>query len=158
MDYFEIAFALRQARKKAGLSQEDLAKKTGFSQVHISEYESGRANVTVKTLERLAEAMDKKIRICFVDPDTPIDLDAYELLKGYDLLQVFEPDPPLVCKRMKAPPSFDECFEADGDTVRMVCRPEKALEYEDVISLRFKRNRASQTKRRFRRGSEAAEI
>ena len=133
MDYFEIAFSLRSAREKSGFTQEELAEKSGFSQVHISRFESGQSNMTVRSLERMAEAMGKKLRICFVDPDTPINFDAYEVLNGYKRLELYEPAPkPGKPKRPVL--TFDECFVEEGGTVRMVRQPSKAYALDYVRS------------------------
>jgi len=44
-------------RKAAGLTQEQLAERSGFSQQYISRLEQGRRNPTVVTLYELAEAL-----------------------------------------------------------------------------------------------------
>lgn len=44
-------------RKAAGLTQEQLAERSGFSQQYISDLERGRCNPTVVTLYELAEAL-----------------------------------------------------------------------------------------------------
>ena len=46
--------AIRQAR---GMTQEQLAEKSGFSQQYISDLERGRRNPTVVTLHDLAQAL-----------------------------------------------------------------------------------------------------
>ena len=134
MDYFEIAFALRRAREKSGLTQAELERKSGISQVDISRFESGHSNMTIRSLERMAGAMGKKLKICFVDPDTPLDFDAYEVLKGYNRLELFEPAPkPKKPKRSVL--TFDECFVEEGGTVRMVRQPSRAYDLDYVRSL-----------------------
>jgi transcriptional regulator with XRE-family HTH domain len=44
-------------RKAAGLTQEQLAERSGFSQQYISRLEQGRRNPTVVTLYELANAL-----------------------------------------------------------------------------------------------------
>lgn len=44
-------------RKEAGLTQEQLAERSGFSQQYLSKLESGRRNPTVVTLYELATAL-----------------------------------------------------------------------------------------------------
>ena len=44
-------------RKEAGLTQEQLAERSGFSQQYISKLEQGRRNPTVVTLHELASAL-----------------------------------------------------------------------------------------------------
>ena len=133
MDYFEISHALKRTRQKAFMTQEELSRKTGISQVDICRFESGCSNMTVKSLERMAEAMGKKLRICFVDPDTPINFDAYEVLNGYKRLEVYEPLPKPI-KPDRSVLTFDECFVEEGGSVRMVRQPSKAYDLDYVRS------------------------
>lgn len=44
-------------RKAAGLTQEQLAERSGFSQQYLSDLERGRRNPTVVTLRELATAL-----------------------------------------------------------------------------------------------------
>jgi transcriptional regulator with XRE-family HTH domain len=44
-------------RKAAGLTQEQLAERCGFSQQYLSDLERGKLNPTVVTLYELAEAL-----------------------------------------------------------------------------------------------------
>ena len=50
--------ALAGARLKAGLTQKQLAEKTGLRQTVISEYENGRRRMTMKTARKFAAALD----------------------------------------------------------------------------------------------------
>lgn len=52
-----VASRVREARKRAKLSQDDLAKAIGSGQSYIFQIEKGTANITLKTLVRLAAAM-----------------------------------------------------------------------------------------------------
>lgn len=47
----------RRLRAKAGLTQEEVAERSGFSQQYISGLESGRRNPTVVTVFELAQAV-----------------------------------------------------------------------------------------------------
>ena len=49
---------LREARKRQGLSQEKLADVTNFDRTYISLMERGVQSPTVRTLFRLAEALE----------------------------------------------------------------------------------------------------
>ena len=55
-----IMQAVIDARKESGLTQQQLAERTGISQADISKLENGNANPSLKTLQRLASAMDQK--------------------------------------------------------------------------------------------------
>jgi transcriptional regulator with XRE-family HTH domain len=48
---------VRQVRVEKGLSQEQLAVKSGFTQQYISGLESGQRNPTVITLHEIAQAL-----------------------------------------------------------------------------------------------------
>lgn len=62
---FEIIQAMIDARKDAGLTQQELAKRTGIAQSDISKLERGSANPSLRTLRRLAAGMGKKLHIQF---------------------------------------------------------------------------------------------
>lgn len=63
--YIKIAMELRKLRKKLRMSQEKLAKKMKVEREFISRIESGRQNITLETLYRIAEATDKKFNFYF---------------------------------------------------------------------------------------------
>ncbi|MCI6377067.1 MAG: helix-turn-helix domain-containing protein, partial [Clostridiales bacterium] len=50
----------------SGLTQKQLAEKTGIAQADISKLESGNANPSLRTLRRLAEGMGMQIKLEFV--------------------------------------------------------------------------------------------
>ena len=64
---FAIIQALIDARVSSGLTQSELAKKTGIAQGDISKIENGNGNPSIRTLKRLAEGMGKNLKIEFVD-------------------------------------------------------------------------------------------
>lgn len=63
---FSIIQAMLDARKTAGLTQKDLAARTGIAQADISKLENGNANPSLRTLQRLAAGMGMKLKIEFV--------------------------------------------------------------------------------------------
>lgn len=63
---FQIIRAMMDARKEMGLTQKQLSELTGIAQADISKIENGNANPSLKTLQRLAAAMGKKVKISFV--------------------------------------------------------------------------------------------
>ena len=63
---FAIIQAMIDARKISGLTQKQLAEKTGIAQGDISKLESGSANPSLRTLKRLASGMDMTLKIEFV--------------------------------------------------------------------------------------------
>jgi transcriptional regulator with XRE-family HTH domain len=63
---FAIIHAMIDARKNTGLTQVQLAEKTGIDQSDISRIENGEANPSLKTLKRLASAMDMRLKVEFL--------------------------------------------------------------------------------------------
>ena len=63
---FQLVRAMIKARHEAGLTQKELAAKTGIQQANISRIENGNGNPSVATLYKLAEGMGKKLVILFV--------------------------------------------------------------------------------------------
>ena len=60
------AQAMAAARQESGLTQKELAKRSGLRQQHISRIEAGtHLNVTLKTLDRLAKAMKKYVEVVY---------------------------------------------------------------------------------------------
>ncbi len=62
---FSIIQAMIDARKRAGLTQKELADRTGIAQGDISKLECGNANPSLRTLQRLAAGMGMKMKIEF---------------------------------------------------------------------------------------------
>ena len=52
---------VKAARQKAGLTQTDLAERSGISRVDISRIEGGQINVTLRTMRKLAEAFEVRV-------------------------------------------------------------------------------------------------
>jgi transcriptional regulator with XRE-family HTH domain len=51
----------RAARLKAGLSQGDVVALSGIKQQTISQIEAGQHNLTLKTMDKLARAVDRNV-------------------------------------------------------------------------------------------------
>lgn len=56
-----ICDQMRVYRKKNGLTQIELAKKTGLSQQAISFVERGYVNISIRTLKKIIDALDLKL-------------------------------------------------------------------------------------------------
>ena len=65
-DEFIIIQAMIDARKRSGMTQKQLAEKTGIAQADISKLENGNANPSLKTLKRLAAGMGMKVKLEFL--------------------------------------------------------------------------------------------
>ncbi|HEC64178.1 MAG TPA: XRE family transcriptional regulator [bacterium] len=57
---------LREQREKLGMTQEELAKKSGIPRTTITKIETGYQNTSIGKLMQLAEAMDLEVEVKFV--------------------------------------------------------------------------------------------
>ena len=62
---FAIIQALIDARSKSGITQKELADRTGINQADISRIERGNANPSLRTIRRLAEGMGMRVKLEF---------------------------------------------------------------------------------------------
>src|SRR5437867_6661355 len=62
---FVLASAVIDVRNRAGLTQEELARKMGTTQAVVARLESGRTRPSMRTLQRLAEATGSRLLIVF---------------------------------------------------------------------------------------------
>ena len=56
-----IAKNLRQGRQRLGLSQEELAERAGLHRTYVGAVERAQKNLTIGSLERLADALGSTI-------------------------------------------------------------------------------------------------
>ena len=64
---FIISEMLKEARKEAKMTQEQLAEKTGTKKSYISKIENGKGNIQMSTLIRLFElGLNKRIGLTFL--------------------------------------------------------------------------------------------
>ena len=64
---FAVINAIIEARRKRGITQDDLAQKIGTKQSVISRLESGRANPSIAFLKKLAQALNSHLEIRFTN-------------------------------------------------------------------------------------------
>lgn len=62
--------AIVEARESAGLSQKELAKRTGIAQTEISKLERGMRNPSIKLLQRLADGLGMVLNVTFTPKPT----------------------------------------------------------------------------------------
>ncbi|MEK7652195.1 MAG: helix-turn-helix transcriptional regulator [Patescibacteria group bacterium] len=62
----EIAYQVLQLRKKAGMSQLELAKKIGTTQSNVARIETGKQNFSTEILVKIAKALNKDLKVEFV--------------------------------------------------------------------------------------------
>ncbi len=64
--YFVISEMLKEARKEANMTQEQLADKVGTKKSYISRLENGKCDIQLSTLYRIFEyGLGKKINLMF---------------------------------------------------------------------------------------------
>lgn len=64
---FIISEMLKEARKEANITQEQLAERTGTKKSYISRIENGKGNIQLSTLIRIFEiGLNKRIGITFL--------------------------------------------------------------------------------------------
>jgi HTH-type transcriptional regulator/antitoxin HipB len=62
----EIAFAIAEARARAGLSQAELAERLGTTQSVISRWESGRGEPSARSMRKIAEATRSRLHVALL--------------------------------------------------------------------------------------------
>jgi len=67
---FVLASAVIEARSRAGLTQQDLARRMGTTQPVVARLESGRTRPSMRTLQRLAQATGSRLLIRFEPRET----------------------------------------------------------------------------------------
>ncbi|WP_045210548.1 helix-turn-helix domain-containing protein [Desulfonatronovibrio magnus] len=60
---FKLASMLIEARSRAGLSQNDLARRMGMKQASVARIESGKFNPSMETLRKYAAATGHELKI-----------------------------------------------------------------------------------------------
>ena len=63
---YSIKQAIIDARNSVNMSQQELSQRTGIAQSDISKLENGNANPSIRTLKKLAAAMNMTLDIKFV--------------------------------------------------------------------------------------------
>lgn len=60
---FCLAQTLKEERKRAGLTQQELAEKIGTKKTYISRLENGKADIQLNTLFRIFEGLGRHVRL-----------------------------------------------------------------------------------------------
>jgi len=81
--YELIGKKLQKAREEAGMSQEELAKKLGYTQASLSNYELGKRRLYLSDLKRISHILSKPITYFLEDSDVdqPTNNDLNSILK-----------------------------------------------------------------------------
>jgi len=62
---FQIMKAMLNSRKRQSMTQKQLSDITGIAQSDISKIENGNANPSIRTLKRIAYALDCELKLSF---------------------------------------------------------------------------------------------
>lgn len=62
---YQYAMRIHTLRAEAGLTQSQLGELMSVPQSSIARWENGGTNITVETLEKIARAMNKELKIDF---------------------------------------------------------------------------------------------
>jgi len=66
---------VRQARARRGMTRKQLARDSGVSERYLAQIESGKGNISVLVLRRLAKALNVSVDVLlFEDPEPPVEL------------------------------------------------------------------------------------
>lgn len=60
-------YALIKSRKKNGLTQEELAKKLGYSKASVSNWENGYSNPSLQDAFKVAQILNEDINVLFLE-------------------------------------------------------------------------------------------
>ncbi|MCD8122011.1 MAG: helix-turn-helix domain-containing protein [Clostridiales bacterium] len=62
---FSFMQAMIDARRETGITQKQLAERTGISQGDINKFESGGGNPSIRTVKRIAAGLGMRVKIEF---------------------------------------------------------------------------------------------
>lgn len=74
MMYPKIGKKIQKAREAAGISQGELASRLGLTQAAFSNYELGKRRLYLKTIEQIANVLDKPLSYFLEDTATEMDV------------------------------------------------------------------------------------
>lgn len=86
----DTAELLLEARRRAGLTQAELARRAGTSQAMVARYETGIASPTVRTLRRLLRAADRELKLSSVASEAQLSIEL-EVTAGSLVGQIIPP-------------------------------------------------------------------
>ena len=79
---------LREWRKAAGLSLEELAARVGTNNTTLSRYERGLRSVTIDLLEQIAPHLECKAADLLPDPESVLDDRERRLIRAFEALDL----------------------------------------------------------------------
>lgn len=72
---------IREARRRRGLTQQELADRAGTTQSAVARWESGRTSPDLATVQRLVHLCGLQLEVAIVDPDDSDLAQAERLLR-----------------------------------------------------------------------------
>ena len=66
---YTLIETLIRTRNEEGITQAELAKRTGIAQSELSKIETGEANPSLKRINRIAKGLGRKVQITFAPRD-----------------------------------------------------------------------------------------
>lgn len=118
---------IAEARRRAGLSQRELAERAGTSQPAIARLEQGHASPTLATLERLVAAAGFILRLELV-PYAPADPLVEAFKRDVDRTLLRENLRRTIDERLRALEEFDTTVTALQHGVRAMAKVRKVAE------------------------------
>jgi transcriptional regulator with XRE-family HTH domain len=73
MIYKNIGKRIQKAREEAGLSQEELSSRLGYTQAALSNYELGKRRLYLPNIEQIAKELNKPLSYFIEDAATATD-------------------------------------------------------------------------------------
>ena len=61
-----MAYCIVEARLEEGLTQKELAERSGLKQSNLCRLENGNSNPSIETLEKVARGLGRRLKISFV--------------------------------------------------------------------------------------------
>lgn len=69
----DVGLLIRETRNELGITQEELAKKTGISQSSISRIENGSSVPSLSTLKKIGDSIGKRVVINYEDSEGEVE-------------------------------------------------------------------------------------
>lgn len=83
----ELGEKMREFRKRRGLTQEQLAERTGVTFQQIQQYENGRTRLNTDKLQIIANALEIPVAAFFGEVEGPLSEEEQNLVNGFRALQ-----------------------------------------------------------------------
>lgn len=80
--YNRVAFTIKEVRLNQKMTQEMLAIKAKMPRSVISRIESGKKNITLETLVKIADSLDQEVVVRFVNRQNPKIYSEFKLKQG----------------------------------------------------------------------------